>query len=75
MSSQDGTIITSEIGWDERGLVSLSNEGITNGTVTVSYRKTITQYIGEILTLASVCSLMVYAGKKKYKRASMMHKQ
>ena len=75
VSSQDGTIITSEIGWDERGLVSLSNEGITNGTVTVSYRKTITQYIGEILTLASVCSLMVYAGKKKYKRASMMHKQ
>ena len=65
LNGEDGTIITPEISWDERGLVSLSNENISRGTVTVRYQKTITQCAGELLTLISVCCLMIHVMKKR----------
>lgn len=62
LTADDGTIIEPEITWDERGLVSLSNHGLSHGSVFISYEKTYLQKIGEFITLVTLCS---YLGKKK----------
>ncbi|MBQ6509522.1 MAG: hypothetical protein IJI07_08630 [Flexilinea sp.] len=54
LTAEDGTVIRPEIGWDARGLVSLSNSGISKGTVFVSYQKTAVQRAGEAITLLTV---------------------
>lgn len=53
LTAEDGTVIHPDIGWDDRGLVSLSNSGINRGTVFVSYQKTVIQRLGEGLTIFS----------------------
>lgn len=63
LTAEDGTVIHPEITWDERGLVSLSNMGVTRGTVSVSYQKTACQWIGECMTLLSI--LTIAAIKRK----------
>lgn len=51
LTTEDGTVLHPEITWDERGLVSLGNEGMPRGTVSVKYQKTPVQWIGESVTL------------------------
>ena len=64
LTTEDGTVLHPEITWDERGLVSLSNMGVTRGTVSVSYQKTIVQITGEIITSGSILLILLSVLKK-----------
>ena len=71
LTAEDGTVIHPEIGWDDRGLVSLSNSGISKGTVFVNYQKTAVQRIGEGITLLSwiICTaLTLHRSKRKWNK-------
>ena len=58
LTAEDGTVLTPEIGWDQMGLVSLSNEGLSRGSISVSYQKTLPQHVGEIMSLLSIIFLL-----------------
>ena len=64
ITSEDGTVITPDIGWDDRGLVNISNNGIPSGTVYIAYRKTTIQKISECTALISLLMLLWYKWKK-----------
>ena len=65
LTSEDGTVINSEIGWDNQGLVSLSNQGISHGSVSVSYQKTLPQRIGEGITIISLIIIVMMYHRKQ----------
>jgi len=65
LTDEKGNVRKAEIGWDDRGLVRLSNEGITRGSVTVEYKKTGIQLAGEILTTLSIGVLLFIVVKKR----------
>ena len=65
-TAEDGTVLKIPVGWDSRGLVNISGEGLSRGKITVQYRKTTIQYIGEALTLLSIC-LLIYTDRQKFK--------
>ena len=67
LTAEDGTVLTPEIGWDERGLVRLSSEGLPRGSVSVWYQKTLVQRAGEGLTLLSAAFLIISRAKRKEK--------
>ncbi len=69
LTDENGKIIHPEIGWDEKGLVSISNSGISKGTIYVGYEKTAVQRIGECITLISIfCAAMFLIRKKHDKK-------
>ena len=70
LTAADGTILHPEVRPDERGLVSIGNEGLSRGTVFVSYEKTAAQRISECVTLLTLICCFVYAfhRKKTYSR-------
>ena len=68
LTKDDGTVLKPEIGWDDMGLVSLSNQGVTSGKVEVYYEKTSLQIIGEcitVLTLILSGSLLFFRRSQK----------
>ncbi len=66
LTAADGTVLHPEVRPDERGLVSVSNEGFSRGTVFVSYEKTAAQRISECVTLLTLLCCSVYAFRKKH---------
>ena len=64
LTADDGTAFHPEITWDERGLVSLGNEGMTRGTVSVKYQKTPVQRIGECITSLSILAVIWVSRKR-----------
>jgi hypothetical protein len=66
LTKDDGTVLKPEIGWDDMGLVSLSNQGVLRGTVSVSYQKTVVQRIGETITILSVCLILFRKNKRNH---------
>ena len=62
LTTEDGRTLPAEITPDEQGLVSLGSRGISRGSVSVSYQKTIPQRIGEGITIITliicICCLL-----------------
>ena len=67
LTTEDGTVLHPVITWDDKGLVSLSNEGHSRGTVSVTYQKTPIQWTGECITVISLCILCVLK-KKSFRK-------
>ncbi len=60
LTADDGTVLYPKIKADDRGLVSLSNEGFDSGTVSVFYQKTICQWISEGITLLTFIAFVIW---------------
>lgn len=70
LATEDGTVLYPSVGWDDRGLVSVSSEGISRGMVSVHYEKTACQWIGECISILSLLLILLRCGKnQRFKRA------
>lgn len=68
LTTEDGNVLYPDITWDDMGLVSLSNEGNTSGTVSVKYQKTPVQWVGECVTLVTLICLLCKKRRFSYQR-------
>ena len=64
LTTEDGTVLHPAITWDKRGLVSLGNEGMTRGIVSVKYQKTPVQWIGECISSLSILAVIWVSRKR-----------
>ena len=64
LTTDDGNVLYPDITWDDMGLVSLSNEENTSGTVSVKYQKTPVQWIGECITSLSILAVIWVSRKR-----------
>jgi len=64
LKTEDGTILHPAVRWDDRGLVSVSSEGIPRGSVSVCYEKTACQWVGECITILSLVMIGLQIRKK-----------
>ena len=67
VTSSNGDVVSPEVTGDSMGLVSLSNSGFTQGSVTVSYQKTRIQRISEFVTLLTA-GIWVFSRKRRKKQ-------
>lgn len=66
LKTEDGTVLHPAVRWDDRGLVSVSSEGIPRGSVSVYYEKTACQWIGECITILSLVMIGLLIRKKSF---------
>ena len=65
LTAEDGTELKAEIGKDGRGLVSLSNQGLSRGSVYVHYEKTAVQRISEGISLLSILLSVMFLHRRR----------
>ncbi len=63
ITAEDGSVFRPVVKWDDRGLVSINNNGIAKGAVSVSYCKTTIQKVSEAISLLSVIAMIYYRKK------------
>ena len=68
LTTEDGNVLYPEITWDDMGLVALSNEGYTRGSVSVKYQKTPVQWVGECVALITLICLLCKNSRFLYRR-------
>ena len=73
LTAEDGTVLHPAVSWDDKGLVSVSSEGIPRGSVSVAYEKTACQRIGECITVLSVILILFRSGKFRNFRRKRNH--
>lgn len=66
LEDEKGNCFPLKISWDSIGLVQVSNQALSRGTISVHFEKTTAARIGECVSLLTICFLLFWKKKRPH---------